>query len=442
MTDVDRASSQQSVRRELLWVAVGQATSALGSLVGVRLLTSSLSPASYGELALAMTGVVFAQQAVQFPVQNAALRFWSSAESAVEVPSFLAALRWMVKSSIALLLGVVGVVAGYLLLSGAVRFLPLLAATAAFICLTSVSLAIDGLQNAQRRRAVTAWHDTISVWARFLLAVLLIRWTGSGSSALAMLGYVLAALLALTSQAFFFPPKLAAGEGTESNAAADRDVRRRMIAYSVPLGLVGVSFATQMAGERWALAYFASVAAVGQYAVLFQLGYYPVITISNALVQFISPIIFSSAGDGRSRAGRERTRRLTYRLLAAVAVAALGCTAAAWLLHDLIFAILVDAEYRDVSRLLPLVVLSAGLVALGQVASLSRLAETKSGALLAPRVLSATVAVLASAIGAHTSGVRGVLIAGILGGAVFATWTIVGFVLASREPDHPTDEPR
>ena len=433
MTEIERSSGKSSVRRELVWVALGQATSALGSLVGVRLLTSSLSPASYGELALSMTGVVFVQQAVQFPVQNTALRFWSSADSTREVPSFLTALRWMVKASISLQLGVSGMVAGYLLFSGAMRFLPLLFVTAVFICITSVSLALDGLQNAQRRRAVTAWHDTISVWARFLFAVILLRATGSGSSALAMLGYVLAACLALLSQTVFFPPKLEEGTGP------DRDFRRRMIGYAVPLGIVGVSFAIQMAGERWALAYFASVAAVGQHAVLFQLGYYPVITISNALVQFISPIVFSSVGDGRARTGRERTRRLTFHLLAVVAVVALGCTAAAWLLHDLIFEILVDAEYRDVSRLLPLVVLSAGFVALGQVASLSKLAETKAGSLLAPRVVSSVIAVIASVAGARTLGVSGVLIASILGAAVFASWTIIGFVLSSQRTEITTD---
>ena len=45
--------------REAFWVFVGQAGTAIGGLIGVKLLTHVLIPAEYGKLALANTIVAF-----------------------------------------------------------------------------------------------------------------------------------------------------------------------------------------------------------------------------------------------------------------------------------------------------------------------------------------------------------------------------------------------
>ena len=58
---------------EIFWVGTGQVAVVVGSLVGIRLLTESLSPTAYGELALAMTIMTMANYLAMGPLANAAL---------------------------------------------------------------------------------------------------------------------------------------------------------------------------------------------------------------------------------------------------------------------------------------------------------------------------------------------------------------------------------
>src|SRR3954468_5427606 len=86
---------------ELLAVTVGQAVTAIGGLVGVRLLTRALAPAAYGELALAMTMVTGAQQTLLIPIYSSALRFFAPSAAEGRLTQYVGALRWMLVRGLA-----------------------------------------------------------------------------------------------------------------------------------------------------------------------------------------------------------------------------------------------------------------------------------------------------------------------------------------------------
>src|ERR1035441_4074156 len=104
--------------------------------------------------------------------------------------------------------------------------------------------------------------------------------------------------------------------------------------------------------------------------------------VAGLLTQLVAPVLFERAGDG-SDAARVQSARLLNRRLVFVVVSLAGlATALAFLLHEPVFRLLADARYREVSPLLPWMVLSGGLFAAGQTGGLSVLTGSS---LRAPR---------------------------------------------------------
>ena len=67
------------VFKEFSWIAFGQFLTVIGSLFGIRLLTSLLSTEQYGELALAMTIGTFLYLTIFGPISNGVYRYFSLA---------------------------------------------------------------------------------------------------------------------------------------------------------------------------------------------------------------------------------------------------------------------------------------------------------------------------------------------------------------------------
>src|SRR5207244_5654314 len=93
---LDRRRSWRRIGSELAIVAIGQCAAAFGSLVGVRVLTGALTPAVFGELALALTGSTLVFQVVLAPLGTAALCFFAQAQQTGRLYSYLRAVRTMI----------------------------------------------------------------------------------------------------------------------------------------------------------------------------------------------------------------------------------------------------------------------------------------------------------------------------------------------------------
>src|SRR5438445_2570781 len=109
----------------------------------------------------------------------------------------------------------------------------------------------------------------------------------------------------------------------------------------------------QTASDRWALQ-GRGTSEVGFYAALYQLGYYPMTLLSGFLVQLVSPVLFSRAGDGTDPARMAQSYRLNVLIFqGSLALTALAAVVAL-LFHQQIFSLSVAREYRRVSPLLTL----------------------------------------------------------------------------------------
>jgi len=402
-----RNSPIVKLSREFFWIILGKSVAVIGSIVGVRLLTEVLNPTAYGELALGMTAAMLTQQLVLGPIAGASLRFFAPAQEANELGSYLQGLRILLKKATVVILVVSTMFASVLWFKGYINYLGLVCAALVYSLISGYNSTLDGMQNAARQRPVVAWHQGAGQWLRFLLAVALIQVLGELSS-VAMIGYAVASFIVFISQLLFYKRKiLSLNLSTQIKHQYSIDKwYRQMFTYAWPFATWGIFTWAHLASDRWALQIVGDISSVGLYAVLYQLGYSPIMLLSSLMVQLIAPILFSQAGDASDVSRMKRTRYLNN-LMVLLTICLTGLlTVFALVFHGKVFSLLVAPDYRTVSYLLPLMVLAGGMFASGQVASIYLLSNIDTQKLILPKIGSASIGVLLNLIGAYLLGIR------------------------------------
>ena len=418
------ALSRWGAWREAAWITGGQLVGAVGALIGVRLLTGVLDPGTYGELALALTAATLAFQVILGPLVNAAERFFAPARETGQTPAFFSALRRLTLSAAGLMVAIGLIAAGALLLVGRTEWLPLTLGAVLFGFLSGCESILDGVQNAARQRSVVAIHQGIRQWLRPVLAVVLIA-SVLQASWVGMLAYCLASSAILGSQFWYFRRTLRRLGLSQSSSAATHTVELRMLTYAAPFGIWGLFTWLQMSSDRWAVQLVGSSADVGLYAIVAQLGAYPLTLIGAMLFQVAAPIAYAQAGAGSDPVRTQAAIRTCAALALGLAAAVVLLTLTTMLLHQQLFALAVGAQYQSVSAFLPVAVLSSGLFVVAQTLSLVPMVLGDSRSLLAPKVLTAMLAVALNIGGAYLFGLPGVFWAGVLYSISYLLWLAI-----------------
>jgi O-antigen/teichoic acid export membrane protein len=393
----------------------------LGSLVGVRLLTELLDPAAYGELALGMTVATLVNQTVLGPLGNGVTRFYAPAVERGDLGGYLNAVRRLVLSATGIIVLLMLFAVAGLLIAGRTEWIGIATVALIFAILSGYNSILSGIQNAARQRSIVALHQGMESWARFLVAVGLMLWLGA-TSTVAMVGYAMAVILVLGSQSLFFRKIITKNINVENNK---RSWQEQIWRYSWPISIFGMFTWAQFASDRWALELFATTQEVGLYAVLFQLGYYPISMVTGMAMQFLAPIFYQRAGDASDSRRNANISNLSWRLTGL----ALGVTGVAFLVallfHAQIFRIFVAKEYGPVSHLLPWVMLAGGVFAAGQTISLNLMSQMKTHTMMPAKIVTALLGVILNFVGAYWYGTTGIVIAGVLFSVSYFLWMVV-----------------
>lgn len=417
--------------KELAWITVGNAAAMLGSLVGIRVLTTFLSPSDYGQVALGVTLATFVNQTVMGPLSNGASRFYAPAVEAGDLREYWQVVRRLIiRATIgtSMLVIPISVALVYLGKSGA---LVLAAAATAYAIVAGCNATLSGMQGAARQRSIVALHQGVEPWARFLFAAALAVLVGATSTEV-MLGYALAAVLVLGSQYLFFRRVLVATlRSGQPPPARAGDWQANIWKYSWPFALWGIFGWAQQSSDRWALGLFASTSEVGLYAVLFQLGYYPISIATGVAMQLIAPIFYARAGDGTDPRRNAGVTRLSVR----VAAFSLFSTGLAFLLgialHPQIFRLVAAPEYERVSYLLPWMLLAGGLFASGQIISLDLMSQMRTQQLMVAKIMTSLIGMVLNIVGAYFYGIAGIVASLVLFSVLYLAWMLV---LARQAP--------
>ena len=401
--------------REGLWIVIGQVMLVVGSLLGVRLLTGLLDPAAYGELALAMTLATLVNQTVLGPLAQGVMRFYAPAVEQADLGGYLNAVRRMTILATGVLVSATAVGLCGLAIAGKSDWMGITIAAIVFAIVNSYSSIVSGIQTAARQRSIVALHQGLEPLARFLFAALLIVSFGATSTVTAI-GYSIGIILLLGSQFIFFLKIIPKDTKWTSSG---KTLQQQIWDYSWPFSIWGSFYWLQSSADRWALGLFATTEEIGLYAVLFQLGYYPMSMATGMAVQLITPIFYQRAGDGTNAQRNAEVHKLSWLLTKL----SLGVTAASFvvaaLLHTQVFEVFVTKQYRSVSSLLPWIVLSGGLFAAGQTISLNLMSQMKTQKIMKAKITTSVLSVMFTFAGAYWYDTTGIVIASILASLVY-----------------------
>lgn len=407
--------------REGSWILLGQGATVVGSLVGVRLLTELLEPSVYGKLTLAMTVSTLVNQTIFGPLSNGATRFYSPSVEKGDLPGFLNATRRLVVWAVAIVLVTSVIAAVGLFLAKQPELSAIAAAASIFAIVLGCNSILNGMQNAARQRAIVALHQGMETWGRFLMAAVFILWLGASAS-MAIVGQSFAIILVLASQYLFFRKTTRPHVSRQDRT---RDWLRRISSYSWPFASWGVFYWAQSASDRWALSIFANTTEVGLYAVLFQLGYYPISMVTGMAMQLFAPIFFQRMGDASDVERNASVHRLGWNLTWIGLGATVVAFVVALLFHAQLFRILVAPKYTAMSYLLPWMLLSGGLFAAGQALALNLMSQMQTHTMVVAKISTALVGVLLNFAGAYLFGVRGVVAASVLFSLAYSLWIAI-----------------
>jgi O-antigen/teichoic acid export membrane protein len=410
--------------REGAWIVIGQGMMMMGSLVGVRLLTTLLSPAEYGELALGMTIATLVNQTILGPLAQGVMRFYAPAIETADLAGYLAAVRRLMTHSAGAICGLISIGSVSLLLAGQTKSIAIFSSALIFAGVTGYNYILGGMQNAARQRAIVAVHQGAESWLKILGAALLVVWLG-GTSSIAMLGYVLGSIIVSVSQSHYFrkaipyqPDLLASSNGWQG----------KMWQYTWPISVFGIFTWFQMVSDRWVLGLFRSKEEVGMYAALFQLGYSPIAMALGMAVQFLEPIFFQRSGDGSDAQRNAVVSRLGWRLTG-LALGLTGITfCLAGLFHTQIFEIFVDRQYHVVSYLFPWMVLSGGIFAASQTIALNLMSQNKTYIMMPVKIGTALFGIGLNVFGGYYYGIGGIAIAN----AIFSVSCLCSMIALSK----------
>lgn len=407
--------------KEGSWIVIGQIAVVAGALVLVRVLTEYLAPAQYGQLALGLTVAGLVNQVLMGGIGAGIGRFYSIAAEKQDLGGYLHATRYLLAYATVAVVAIGLILMASLYWLGYSQWIGLAAAALVFSVLSGYNSTLNGIQNAARQRAIVAFHGGLDAWLKILLAVGVVLWLGTSSAAV-VIGYACSSLLITVSQLFFLRRTIPQQQTPIHNR---QQWAPQIWAYSLPFTTWGAFTWMQQVSDRWALQAFATTSDVGQYAVLFQLGYTPIALITGMAMSFFGPILYQRSGDATDHARNTNVHQIGWRMTHLSLIAALLGFAITFALHERLFGLLVASEYRGSSHLLPWVVLAGGIFAAGQMLALKLMSEMKPSAMTTAKIVTAMIGILLNVIGASLAGMHGVVGAMVAFSGIYFVWMAV-----------------
>jgi O-antigen/teichoic acid export membrane protein len=424
--DAARADLARSarLRREAALVVAGQVGASLAGLIGLRLLTTLLDPASFGRLALGLSIAAFLQQVAFGPISSATLRYAGTAHSEGQLAGFMRELLALLKLGILLAVVLAFAVVPVYAALGIDGWGGITISALWFAAASGVSTSLLFVDVSLRRRARAAILQVGIEVVRFGGAAILLvsRPSLAATGALAAFAGTVT-LIALGQYA-------ASRAGVIASAPVASNWSPQLRAFAAPLALTGALSWAQLASDRWSLNVFLSTADVGAYSVLYQIAVAPMSLLSVMLQQLIGPVVFRMAGRNRDTTGTDQGDRVVLWALAALGATTLTGAVVAWWLNDTVFAVVVGPRFRQFSYLLPLAVIAGGMLAASQLAATTVMSRGDTRRLIVPKVVTAILGVGLNVAGARLLGVRGVLLANAVYGLCYMLWML----LLARRP--------
>ena len=423
-------SSMERLTGEAFWVGFGVLFSTIGTFVGVRMLTSVMSPEEYGRLALGVSIAMGLQYSIGTALWGTLTRFFSVAKDDGTAVWYWQSIRISLLFSVAAfsILGLLTILifkfAGFSFSEAWFWFFAV-----AFGGVQVVGETGSALQNGARNRKIFSLHQNLICWGRFLVAYLIIQYWLPGATG-AMLGFVIAALFVMLSQRYWVKKKILEHW---SNREKSKDRKKEFFKYLRPLAYSGIFIWIQLFADRWALKSFATLEDVGVYFALYQISFAPALYCSSFLIHLLGPIFFDKAGDGSDPKRLKKTLVLNGKIAGIILLFIAVVVGIAFWIGDQICFVLIDTNYKSGFWAFPWLLATGGIYSVGQQLLMSVYSGLDTRVLIPFRVITSVVAVGCYMIGCMLFGYNGLIGGGLVFSIIF---TSLSFRMHHRSTKH------
>ena len=394
----------QKLVGEGAWAAIGQIGAAIGTLVGLRLMTELVPPDMFGTVSL-LTGIsLFGSNLLCMPIYQAMQRIFADASR----KGFVADLR---KVSIGLLRPAVWVLMIGLALIGLSRQQVVPGSLVTFLLMAALvpleamrAFEITLLGAARRQQPYGLW-SAFEAWMRPMMAVALIAVT-EASTATILAGYILA-----TGAGLLLFRSVITPEGATAKQALGSDgesqLRQEIIQFAWPLAPLAVTAWANSQGDRYIVGGFMGLEWAGIYVATYGLVSRPFIMLGTIVAQTLKPLYFMAAADGQ----QARAAQVLKCWLAIMALSGITGALAVWLLRSQIAGWLLAEKFRAGADLMPWIAAGYGLQMVVTVLESVFYARRHTRRLAFAQTVAAAASLLAAWGGSQWGGLRGVAMA-------------------------------
>ena len=417
----------QVLRKEFIWVGLGNILAFFGSLAGIKVLTFLLGPEEYGRLALGMSIVGLTSLVLYGPSAQAIWRFFSVYRERGELGLYFFVFK-RAYAVFAILVLMVGAVAGLGLRYWAGSDWSWLVALAfLFGMISGTCGGLTSLQSAVRDRSVVALHQGADPWLRLALAVAVLHWLGPHSP-IALLGYALGTALVTASQLVFLRKRDDVRAHWDAPAPGRMELRasfRELWAFASPFVLWSAMATLSSYSDRWILQGLFGPREVGIYFGLYQIANAPVSLMGVVLGQLVVPIVFERAGSMTSPAQAKAASRLFRWSVLLMGLAMVLLTLTMGLFSRFLVRAATTEEFVHHHAVLGVIALGLSIFQMGQMLSMKGLYHNRPSIYILPKLLHGVLSAVLGFVLAKYFGIPGVAWALCLAAVIYLLAVLV-----------------
>ena len=390
------ASRFRRVSGEAGWVVLGQGLAFLGNFALIKLLTSELGPAAYGQLSLGISIAGVLHMFLYGPMEQTALRFVSVYRETGRTRLLLVLLKQAHRYAAAIVLAVAAGLSVAAYVAAGPDWGLLMLCALCFGVAGGVNATLSSLQTALRQRRSAAIFQGADVWLRLGLALTALLLLPHGATTV-LLGFCLGTLCIALAQGWALARNPAwrdqAGGTDDSREDA---ARSELLRYAMPyVGFAAFAWLGSYS-DRWMVLAFADEHSVGIYAALLQIANAPIALFLGMTNQYLVPLIFDRAGAAQTAQQHASSARLLKLATAAYATGLAVMVAVAAAFGEPLVRLLTNAEFAQHASLLWVLCAGLGLASMGQLLVVKGLSRNSSREYMAAKVVQ-VVALLAAA---------------------------------------------
>lgn len=383
-----------------LWAIAGQVVSAVGMVLGVRIITEYVSPSTFGTVSLLMGIVALGSGVCGGPIFQALLRMYPDMQHKSQLPLLMMAIRRLLIESNGLLIAV-AMAAGLIIvffLEGSFVVLLILAGLVVVETLRGLVATTLSAKNEIKRYALVV---AVDVLARQGFAVLLVLILGASVTSI-IGGYLVGAAL-LSMWYVSVLQEINMGSDSCNESRQGKQVRQEIIEFSRPLMPIALAGSVSGLGDRYVIGGILGVEAAGIYAAVYGLVSKPFLMISTALELALRQSYYHAVSTNDER-GQHKV--MSTWVLSAL-VASVICLGIVTFSADELTRLLLGEKFKSGASLMPWIALGYCLFALSSPLERRAYARKRTGSVLRIQAGGAAASVLAGMVGTYFYGILG-----------------------------------